>query len=186
MTGYDVVLALHVLTAVAALLLAGLVHGAEHLSARAQTVDELRRTTAPLKLGPAFGALTALLLVLGMALLGMSDERYGFGDPFIWTALVVVAYLLLVGPLVLGPHETKVRSAVAEAPDGPVPADLQALLASPRAWRLSWVSTLSASAVILNMILKLDTLGCVLLVLVGALLGALVGQRGSTRAAVTA
>ncbi len=186
MTGYDVVLALHVLTLMAALLLAGLVHGAEYLSATGTTVTEVRRASRPLRLGPLFAVLTALLLVLGMALLGMSKDLYGFGDPFVWTALLAIAYLLLAGPLVLGPHEARLRAAAEQAPDGPVPADLRALLVLPRPWRVSYANSFTAIAVVLNMILKPGTVGCLLIVLAGALVGVGTGQLLSRRAAATA
>ena len=127
--------------------LSGVLHGSEWLMARASTVAELRSMARPQKLGPLFAPIIVALLAFGFALIGMSKDpdKFEFSDPFAWTATVVLVFLFLDGPLLLGRHATAMGKAIASAPDGPVTPELRAmtLIAPSGTCRISTLSPCS-------------------------------------------
>ena len=185
MSAYDVVLFCHVAVLLFAFGLSGLLHGSEWLMARASTVAELRSTARPQKLGPLFAPIIVALLAFGFALIGMSKdpEKFEFSDPFAWTATVVLVFLFLDGPLVLGRHGAAMGKALASAPDGPVTPELRAMTLNRTVWYLAHINTFAVLGVVLNMVTKPSLVGCVVDILVGVAIGAAIGQFGLSRAA---
>ncbi len=185
MSAYDVVLFCHVAVLLIAFGLSGMLHGSEWLMARASTVAELRATARPQKLGPLFAPIIVALLGLGFALIGMSKEpeKFQFSDPFAWTATVVLVLLFLDGPLILGRHATAMRKALAAAPDGPVTPELRAMTLDRTIWAVATINTFAVLGVVLNMATKPSLVVCVVNIVVGAAIGAVIGLFGLSRAA---
>jgi hypothetical protein len=185
MSAYDVVLFFHVAVLLFAFGLTGVLHGSEWLMARASTVTELRATARAQKLGPLFAPIIVALMGLGFALIGMSKEpaQFDFSDPFAWTATVVLVILFLDGPLILGRHATAMGKALAAAPDGPVTPELRAMTLDRTIWYASHMNTFAVLGVVLNMATKPSLVGCVVDIVGGAGIGAVIGLYGLSRAA---
>lgn len=186
MSGYDVVLFFHLLAVLAAFGLSGAMHSAEYQMAGADSVARLRQVITPLRFAPAFGPILLALVVLGMALTGGFDSAYSTSDPFAWTALIGAAALLLDGPLLLDPHAKKLKAALEQAPEGPVPADVKALAFTAQAWRLSHLNTMLALGVVFNMTVKPSAASCLGVLAVAALIGSGLGQVLCNRAVAKA
>lgn len=184
MSTYDVVLYVHIAVLLSAFALGGVLHGSEWLMVRSATVGELRVTARPQRLGPLFAPVILALMGSGFWLLHLSRgaDGFRFRDPFVWTAAIVLAVLFLDGPLVLGRHETVLRRQLAGAPDGPVTAELRATATNRTAWTVSYANTFTVLGVVLNMTTKPRLLWCVVDILAGAALGALVARAALSRA----
>ena len=185
---YDVVLFLHIFVVICAIGLASAIHGCELLMRRATTVAELRTLSKPGDFGPAFGVIVLLLFGLGSWLVHLSpaQDKFRFGDAFIWTAIVVLAYLLVSGPAVLGRHHSKLRAALDALPDGPIPTGVRELALDRFTVTVGLVSTFLAVGVVFDMATK-PTLATCLVVLavalaVGVALGALATRPVGARA----
>ena len=185
MSAYDVVLFGHIAVLLFAFGLSGLLHGSEWLMARAGTVAELRAAARAQKLGPLFAPIIIALLVLGFALIGMSKDpdKFEFSDPFAWTATVVLAILLLDGPLLLGRHAAAMGKALAVAPDGPVTPELRAMTLNRTIWSLTHMNSFVVLGVVLNMATKPNLAACIADIVVGAGIGVAIGLFGLSRSA---
>jgi hypothetical protein len=173
---FDVVLFLHIATALGAFFLAGVIHTSEYLVRGVTTVEQLRLVTRPQKLGPLFAVLVVGLFGFGSWMIGINDEGFRYGDGWVWTAIVVLVFLFATGPLVMGRHFTALDKALDVARSGPVTPQLRALATHPVPWAVGHASTFMALSVVLNMVTKPSTGVAVLDVLVGASLGVLVGS----------
>src|SRR5947207_15880425 len=111
---FDFVLSLHIAVVLFAFALAGAIHAAEIMMRSAGSVAEMRNLVKPGKFGPAFGGVVLLLFGFGSWLIHLSpsEDKFHFKDPFIWTAIVVLAILFITGPLILGQHHSKLDKAV--------------------------------------------------------------------------
>lgn len=173
----DVVLFLHIATAIAAFSLSGVMHASEYLARTATTVEQLRHAARPQRLGPLFGVLVILLFGLGSWLVGLNDQGFSFGDAWVWTAMVALVVLGVDGPLVLGRHASALDKALAEAGDGPLTPELRELVQHPVPWAFSWMNTFLALGVVLNMVTKPGVAGAALVLVAAAVLGAVLGLR---------
>lgn len=189
MTLYDVVLFLHIATLLAAIGLSGALHHAEWSTRKATTVGELRTMTAVYRHGNLFPILIIALLAEGMGLLHLSkdqDATFEYSDPWVWTALLALAVLMASGGAVLGRHAASYATLLADATDGPIPAEVRAATFAPVPWAISHMNTALAVAVVLNMVSKpSDALSAVAVLVVGMVLGTLLGLAGSRGRAAT-
>jgi hypothetical protein len=188
MSTFDVVLFCHIAVVLSAFALAGVLHGSEWLMGRAKTVAELKVVSRPQKLGPLFAVILIALVGLGFTLLHLSkdtDHQLKFSDPFAWTALVVAVLLFLDGPLVLGRHANELAKALETAPDGPVTPELRAMTLSKTFWYTAHLNTFAVVGVVLNMATKPSLVACVVDIVAGAGIGALLAMFGLSRAAAS-
>ena len=173
---YHAVLFLHLAVVMAAFTLSGVLHGCEWVMRRAATVAEVRTLAKPGALGPLFGLITVLLLGFGAWLLHLSKRpAYGWGDPFVWTAVLALVAAMGLGIGVMGPAHERLTAAAAAAGDGPVSPELRAVVLERPARIASHVNTFLVLGVVLNMTTKPGTAVAVLDLVVGAVLGALIG-----------
>lgn len=176
----DLALFLHILTLLAAIGLSATLHSAEWRSRGAQTVQELRlhgRTYAWGKLFPVF---IFLLLATGYWLLEVKDARYEWGTPWVWTAVVALIILGILGGAVLDRHSGRYNQLLADTPDGPVSAELRAQATATVPWIASHLSTALAISVVFNMVNKPDQdIEAIGTLVVGAVAGSLLGWLGS-------
>jgi hypothetical protein len=186
----NVVLFLHIAVAIGAFALASLLHGCDLLMRRANTVAELRTLAKPGRLGPAFGVFVLLLLGLGSWLVHLSKgtDNFGFGTPFVWTAIVALGYLFIGGPAVLDPLHKKLIKAADAAGDGPVTPELRAIALNRVRLAVSYSDTFLALAVVFNMATKPGTAGCIVVLVVGLVVGLGLGSLNASpvKAAATA
>jgi hypothetical protein len=177
MSSYDVVLALHIMSVLAAFFLSGGLHVCEYLMKGATTMAEVRRLARPAKFAPLFAPIVIAIFGLGLTMLHM-DEGSAFkaSDGWVWTAMVVLAVLLLDGPLILGRHASQLDKLVEATPDGPVPDNVRAQMTAPMPWAVSHANTFAALSVILNMAAKPSTTYSIVVVVVGTAIGAALGS----------
>ena len=184
MKAFDVILFVHIAVLLLAMALTGLMLGSVWLAARAATVAELRMTARPQRLGPLYALAILALLGTGFSLLNMSKapDKFDFGDPFVWTSAVVLLFLFLNGSLILGRHESALRKALAVTPIGPVTPELRAMTIDPSLWFIEYINTFTVFGVVLNMATKPSLVWCVVHILAGAAIGAVIAWFGLTRA----
>ena len=169
----DVVLFLHIAVAISAFALSGVVHTSEWLLKRSATAGEALRMARVQRLAPLFGVLILLLLALGSWLVYLSEDpdKFSFGDPFVYTALVVLAVAFVDGPLIMGRHGKELGVALAQSPDGTITPQARALMDKPLPHIVSYSNTFVVLAVVFDMAVKPGLLGCLAAIAVGLLLG---------------
>jgi hypothetical protein len=183
---YTVVLFAHIFVVLCAFALAGVLHATQWLMPSAATVSELRVLARPQKWGVGFIPIIGLLLLLGAWLVQLSEDEaitYEFSDGWVWTAVVALGLLFVGGAALEGPSANKLNEAVDAAPEGPVPPELRAHVASPFPWVSSHAQTFLAASVVFNMANKPEAAGAVTVLVVGTAIGALIGLLGARRAA---
>lgn len=173
----DVVLFLHISVAIAAFALSGVVHTSEWLLKRSSTAGEALRMAKVQRLAPLFSVLIVLLLGLGSWLVYLSEDpdKFSFGDPFVYTALVVLAVVFVDGPVILGKHGKALGSALAQSPDGTITAQARALMDQPLPPIVSYANTFVVLAVVFDMAVKPSLVECLAAIAVGLALGVWVG-----------
>ncbi len=181
METYDVVLFLHILTLLAAIALAGILHAAEWQQRAATTIQELRTITKPFAWGQLFPVLIILLLTEGMYLIHLSDDVYGFGDAWVWTAIIALVILMVSGGAILGRHAARYGTLLAETPDGPITDEARAAAFDRSAWTVSHMNTALAIAVVFNMVNKPGTAGAIAVLVVGIAVGSAIGLAGARK-----
>jgi hypothetical protein len=181
----EVLLFLHIATALAAFFLSGTLHISEYQVRYTTTLQELRIVTRPYKYGALFAPLLVLLVGIGGRLASLGD--YEMSEGWIWTSVVGALLLFVSGPLVMARHGKELGGALATAGDGPIPPALRSLVCEPRPWMVGHASTGLALGIVLNMVVKPETMGSVLVLLVGTGAGAWLGlQRSKIALAGTA
>jgi hypothetical protein len=186
---YDVVKFAHIAVLLFAIALAGVIHTSEWLVVRSSTVQQMRALARPQVWGILFAPVVGLLLLLGSWLVKLSDDRsvtYSFSDGWVWTAIVVLVIAFVAGFGLEGPHAEGLNKALAEAPDGPATAELQALASARVPWLVGHAVTFAVVGVVCNMVNKPDAPVAVLVIVVGAIVGALIGLLGLRPVRVTA
>jgi hypothetical protein len=186
---YDVVKFAHIAVLLFAIALSGAIHTSEWLVVRSTTVQQMRALARPQVWGILFAPVVGLLLLLGSWLVTLSDDRsatYSFSDGWVWTAMVVLVIAFVAGFGLEGPHAEGLNKALAEAPDGPATAELQALASARVPWLVGHAVTFAVIGVVCNMVNKPGAAVAVLVIVVAAILGALLATLGLRSARVTA
>ncbi len=181
MSLFDVALFCHIAVAIAAFALSGVIHTSEYLLGRSSTAPEALRMLKVQRLAPLFAVLILLLLGLGSWLVELSDapDKFSFGDPFIYTALVVLAVAFVDGPVILGKHAKKLGEALAQSSDGSITSRARTLMSNPVPPIVSYGNTFLVLAVVFNMATKPNLVGCLASLLVGLLIGVALGLRSA-------
>jgi hypothetical protein len=176
MKTYDVALFLHILVLLAAIGLGSILHSGEWRSRGATTIAELRVHTKVYSWGKLFPVLILLLFGTGAWLLHLSDDRFDFGTPWVWTAIVALVILFVSGGAVLGRHAAGFGKLLAAQPDGPISPEVRAQAFAPAVWVTSHMNTALAISVAFNMVTKPETdAKAVIAPIVGIVVGSLIG-----------
>lgn len=186
---YEVVLFGHITVLLLAMVLAGAIHASQWLAARASTVAEMRALAKPQAWGILFAPVVALMLLLGGWLVQLSDDRrdaYSFGDGWVWTAALVLAFAFVAGFALEGPHAEGLLTALGEAPDGPVTPEIRARASATVPWVIGHAVPFMIIGVVANMVNKPGAAVSLLVIAAGAVVGGLLGLVGSRRAAAPA
>ena len=181
MSGYDLLLFLHITAALVAFGMSAFLHGSEWLARRARTVAELRPLGAAMRYGFVMPISGTTLVALGVALVLASpaDEKFGFGDPFVWCGLVAFVLLTASGA-VMAPYSRAIAEAVEAAPEGPISPDLHRTVFARSGMVVGHMTTALLVAVVFDMTTKPNALVAPLALVVGLGAGALVGNRMAT------
>jgi hypothetical protein len=182
MSGYDVVLFIHLLGVVTLFIAIGIVQRAGANARRAESLDHLRvwlgfvRTTQPM-----FPAAALILLATGLY---MAGDAWEFDEPWIVVGIVGLVGMNLVGPLVIRPRLSRIGEAAGHAGDGPVPAEINRLRIEPTPWIAVSGNSGAALGILWLMIAKPDWVEAVavvaVLAIVGAVIGSVVARRDTT------
>ena len=141
---YDLALFLHLLGVV---LLVAAVTTTLVATLRAQTaasVGQLRTLTAVTKkIDVVIGPATMLILGSGLYMVSRHGDDGGIHWTSGWVDVAIAIFLLMsvLGPTVEAGHAKRLLQAVQGLPDGPVPADVDALRRSPLATSVSLFGT---------------------------------------------
>jgi hypothetical protein len=182
MSGYDVVLFLHIAAVLAAFFLSGGLHVSEYLMKGATTMAEVRRLTRPARFAPLFAPIVIAIFVCGLILLRQDEGKaWDMGTPFVAIGMVVLLVLFLDGPLVLARYGKKLDALVEATPDGPVPDAVRTQVRAQVPWMVSHANSFAALSVILLMTTKPSWAYCVVVVLVATAIGASLGAALSRR-----
>jgi len=182
---YDVLLFLHIGVILCAFALAGSIHTSEWLVAGASRVEDMRTLARPQKWGVLFAPVVALMLLIGGWLVTLSEDRkdeYSFSDGWIWTAAAVLVFAFVAGFALEGPHAERLGKALAEAPDGPATPELKRLAGATVPLVVGHAVPFMILGVVSNMVNKPGTAVSLLVIAVGAVVGALFGLMASRRA----
>ena len=188
MNAYDLMLFTHIAILLFGIVLTGVMYSSVWSAARAATVAELRMVSRPQKLASLFAPTILGLLGSGAALIQMSKEpdKFNFGQPFAWTAIVVLVFLFLNGPLILGRHEMVLRRALAATTNGPLTTELRSMTIDPTVWFFEYINTAIVFGVVLNMTNKPSLLWCVVDILAWVIVGGVLALFGLSRARMAA
>jgi hypothetical protein len=173
-SGYEIVLSLHILAAVFGFAVAGVAHSTTFRLRGATEMRQVRDHLAVLdKIGPFFGIAALLLLVFGANLIMMApkEDDFGWGDGWILTALVSLIVVEGVGGAVIGRRVKALIAKLDGVPDGPVGADTRVLLADRGIWVASHATTAVIASVIFVMVGKPSGATSVVIVVIGAVVG---------------
>jgi hypothetical protein len=171
-TLFGLVLFLHILTAIVAFMMAGIVHAGLPALARARDVREMRSWAAVLhRLEPLFPIAALLLLGLGAWLIHLSKGRIHWGDGWLLTSVITLIVVEGIAGVKLSPKAKAAVKAVEETADGPVPDSVRRTALEPWIWYPSHVATFGFAAVVFLMAAQPAGAWAVVIVIVGVLIG---------------
>jgi hypothetical protein len=174
MSVYGVVLFLHITAVVLTFGLAAIMHV---LMVRLRGATEVRQVRDQMPLlkaaGPLFPVGALLILVFGAYLVQIADDGQGigWGDGWVIAAICGLVAMEVVGGAVIARREKVLHEAVEAAPDGPVPADVAALIRDKGIWYGSHFATAEALGIVLLMTTKPSGAVSAVVLVVAGLLG---------------
>jgi hypothetical protein len=171
-TLFGFVLFLHILTAIVAFMMAGILHAGLPAMARAGDVREMRPWASILhRLEPLFPIAAVLLLGFGAWLVHLSHGEIKFSDGWLLTALITLVLVEALAGVKLSPKAKAAVKAVEEAADGPVPDSVRQTTLEPWIWYPSHMATFGFAAVVFLMAAKPSGAWSPVIVAVGLLVG---------------
>jgi hypothetical protein len=171
-TLFGFVLFLHITVAIAAFMMAAIVHAGLPALARATDVRAMRPWAAILhKLEPLFPLAALLLLGLGAWLLHLSGSQFAWKDGWVMTSVIALVVIEGFAGALLAPKAKAAVKAVEDAADGPVPDSVHQAAIEPRIWHISHIATFGFAAVVFLMAAKPSGVWSPIIVLVGVLVG---------------
>jgi hypothetical protein len=172
MKTYDVVLFLHIMSAVFGFGVAAVVHVLLFRLRSATDIRQVRDQLPVLKVAePLFPLAAVLLFGFGAYLIHLSDGDVTWGDGWITTAIVALVIVEGVGGAVIGRRSKVLHAAVDAAGEGPIDGTVRALLADRGIWIGAHFNTAVIAAVVFLMTVKPDGVGSVVAVVIGAVIG---------------
>lgn len=174
----DVVLFLHIFTAVIAFAVAGIMHVAMLQMRGATQVSVLRswaRVSA--RAEPLFPVLVLILIGLGAWLIHLSGHEFRWSDGWVMTAVIGLVLMEAYGGIVLAPNGKKLHGLVEHQPDGPVSAEVHAQVMKKEVWGGAFGETGTALGILFIMPTKPTGGWSAAIVVVVGLAGVLLGLR---------
>jgi hypothetical protein len=171
-TLFGFVLFLHILTAIVAFMMAGVVHVALPALARARDVRDMRSWAAILhRLDPLFPVAALLLLLLGAWLIHLSGGQIKWSDGWLLTSVIALVVIEGFAGALLAPKAKAAVRAVEEAADGPVPDSVHQRAIEPLIWHISHIATFGFAGVVFLMAAKPSGVVSPIVVVVGVVIG---------------
>jgi hypothetical protein len=171
---YEVVLSLHILSAVFGFGVAGVAHSTMFRVRGARDMSQVRSHLAVLdKVGPFFGVAALLLIVFGAWMIQIAPEEddISWDKGWILTALLSLIIVEAIGGAVIGRAVKALSGKLEGTPDGPVTPETRALLADPQIWVASHATTAVIASVVFVMVGKPSGAGAIAIVVIGAVVG---------------
>jgi hypothetical protein len=171
---YEVVLSLHILSAVFGFGVAGVAHSTMFRLRSSTDMSQVRGHLALLdKVGPFFGIAALFLIVFGAYLIQIApaEDDIGWSDGWILVALISLVVVEAVGGAVIGRGVKAIIGKLEGVADGPVTAQTRALLADKPVWLASHATTAVIASAVFVMVGKPSTAGAIVIVLIGAVVG---------------
>jgi hypothetical protein len=163
-----VVLFLHLLSVVAALATATVLHLVEIRVRAASTVAEIRAWTAVIsKVVRLFPIVVLCLVGTGVYL----AQRWSWGAPWIDVSVAGLVINQVLGNVVSASRGRALDREIARAPDELVPASVEALTRDPVAWSASLTTTGITVSIMFMMTTKPGLLGSVIVLIAGVIAG---------------
>src|SRR5207248_3901928 len=130
------VLFLHISVAIAAFMMAGVMHAAFQAMGRASTVAEVRSWTRVVRvLDPLFPVAALLLLGLGAWLVHLEgDEGIGWSSGWVITAVAALVVIEGLSGALLAPRAKALCVAADAAPEGAISDGLRRQVLDPFVW----------------------------------------------------
>jgi hypothetical protein len=171
-TLFGFVLFLHITIAIAAFMMAAIVHAGLPAMARATDVRAMRPWAAILhKLEPLFPLAALVLLGLGAWLLHLSHGEFAWKDGWVITAVTALVVVEGLSGALLAPKAKAAVKAVEDAADGPVPDSVHQAAIEPRIWHLAHIGTFGFGGVVFLMAAKPSGVWSPIVVLIGVAAG---------------
>jgi hypothetical protein len=172
---YEVVLSLHILSAVFGFGVAGVAHSTMFRLRSSTDMSQVRGHLALLdKVGPFFGIAALFLIVFGAYLIQIAPDdepEIAWKKGWILVALISLVVVEAVGGAVIGRGVKAIIGKLEGVADGPVTAQTRALLADKPVWLASHATTAVIASAVFVMVGKPSTAGAIVTVLIGAVVG---------------
>jgi hypothetical protein len=176
----DVVLFAHIIVAIAAFCVAGILHTAQWVARGATSTSTLKAWSPVIhRLEPLFPVLALVLFGLGAWLLQLSDGKFRWGDGWVISAVVGLAVMEAVGGVLIAPRSKALVAGINGAGEGPVDAALHAAILDRAFWVASHFATAVALGIVYLMAAKPGGAASVAVLLVAAALGVAAGAAGA-------
>jgi hypothetical protein len=151
-TLFGVVLFLHITVAIIAFMLAGVLHAALGVLARARDVRDMRSWTALVhRIEPLLPVMALILLGFGAWLIHLSGKRFAWSDGWVSTSVVALIVVEALSGALIAPRSKAMTLLVNGSPDGPVPDELTRATRDPIVWHLAHVATFGFAGVVFLM-----------------------------------
>lgn len=139
---YDVVLFTHITVAIAAFMIAAVLHAALIMARAARSVIQMRGPAAIVhRIEPLLPLLALFLLGLGALLLHLSGGEFGWSDGWVITSVVTLVVVEAAGGLVISPRARHLVRLIAASDDGVLTQDLDRARRDPVLWLLAHAAT---------------------------------------------
>jgi hypothetical protein len=171
-TLFGVVLFLHVTTAIVGFMIAGVLHVALPVLARARDVREMRSWASVIhRLEPLLPISALVLLGLGAWLIHLSGGRFAWSDGWVMTSVIALVVVEALSGALIAPRSKATVQAIHDSADGAVPEALARATRNPIVWHLAHVASFGFTAVVFLMVVHPTGFLPPVIVIVGAALG---------------
>jgi uncharacterized membrane protein len=127
---YDVALFLHLLGVITLVIALAYTLGGLFRAQRASDIAGIRSALGFVPLAERLIP-PAMVLILAAGLFMVGDGHWGWGTGWVDVAIAVFVLMSVLGPAVESKRTAALRDRVSELPDGPVPAEVEALRRDP-------------------------------------------------------
>ncbi|MGH8889097.1 MAG: DUF2269 family protein [Acidothermaceae bacterium] len=167
-----VVLFLHISVAIIAFMMAGVLHAAFQVLARARDLREARSWAILLhRLDPLLPVSALVLLGLGAWLIHLSGGEFSWRDGWIITAVVSLVLIEGLAGALLAPKMKAIVGEIAHSSDGPISENLHRQIIDPISWHIGHIATFGFAGVVFLMAAKPSGAWSPVIVVIGAAIG---------------
>lgn len=152
-TLFGVVLFLHIAAAIIGFMIAGVLHVALPVLARARDVREMRSWAAVVhRLEPLLPITALILLGLGAWLIHLSGGRFAWSDGWVMTSVVALVVVEALSGAMIAPRSKAMVRSIHDSADGAVPEALTRATRDPIVWHLAHLASFGFTGVVFLMV----------------------------------